>query len=115
MLQVLMTELTGEYAFGYRDQNAFVYLLKKKAADYLPRVAFVNKDDYCFQCYWTDLVPVQPLYVFKWCGAVPLRNPCQGMRNAAANAVDGRRGRALAVLDKPQAALHSALYGLPVL
>ena len=56
-MQVLLTELTGTYSDGYRDQNAIIYLLKKHADEYIPHVEFVGKE-FCFNCFWKDLLEV---------------------------------------------------------
>eukprot|EP00891_Asterochloris_glomerata_P009694 jgi/Astpho2/9694/fgenesh1_pg.00149_%23_4_t len=55
--KVLLTELTGTYSDGYRDQNAIIYLLKKHADEYIPHVEFVGKE-FCFNCFWKDLLEV---------------------------------------------------------
>lgn len=54
---MLLTELTGTYSDGYRDQNAIIYLLKKHADEYIPHVEFVGKE-FCFNCFWKDLLEV---------------------------------------------------------
>ena len=56
---MLLTELTGTYSDGYRDQNAIIYLLKKHADEYIPHVEFVGKE-FCFNCFWKDLLEVGP-------------------------------------------------------
>ena len=62
---MLLTELTGTYSDGYRDQNAIIYLLKKHADEYIPHVEFVGKE-FCFNCFWKDL-----LEVGSWSSALP--------------------------------------------
>ena len=73
-LQVLLTELTGTYSDGYRDQNAIIYLLKKHADEYIPHVEFVGKE-FCFNCFWKDLLEVgSPLSALAWAPALSQNN-----------------------------------------